>query len=220
MIIDAVYDFLCPWCFVGKRHLDLAIAQEAPADLQIRYRPFMLYPHFDRGGHDFLEFFRQKYGETLRVPMWDKVRAVAKPIGIDFQFERMTRGPASLDGHRIVRFAGRQVAGSEGALIEAITRAFYEEARVIDDDLLVEKAVGVGVDEAAARAYLASDADIDDLFRETDEWRARGVTSMPHYILDDEQGTVEVVQQTSIEAFAAIFRRAAQRAPQRMAAST
>jgi predicted DsbA family dithiol-disulfide isomerase len=219
MIIDAVYDFLCPWCFVGKRHLDLAIAQERPADLRVRYRPFMLYPHFDRGGHDFLAFFRERYGESLRVPMWDKVRAVAEPVGINFQFERMTRGPASLDGHRIVRFAGRQVPGSEGALIEAITRAFYEEARVIDDDLLVEKAMGVGVDEAAARAYLASDEDIDDLFRETEEWRARGVTSMPLYILDDEQGGVEIVQQTGIEAFASIFRRVAGKAVERTAVS-
>lgn len=83
MIIDAVYDFLCPWCFVGKRHLDLAIAQERPEDLTVRYRPYMLYPHFERGGHDFLEFFRNRYGETLRVPMWDTIRAVAEPVGIN-----------------------------------------------------------------------------------------------------------------------------------------
>jgi predicted DsbA family dithiol-disulfide isomerase len=204
MHIDAVYDFLCPWCFVGKRHLDLAVAQERPANLTIRYRPFMLYPHFDRAGHQFLDFFRQKYGETLRVPMWDKIRAVAQPIGIDFAFEKMGWAPASLDGHRMIRFAGREKPGVEGQLIEAITRAFYEEARKVDNDLLVLEASKLGVDAAKARAYIESDADIDDLFRETEEWRAQGVTSMPHYIID---GGREVIKTTSIEAFADAFRR-------------
>lgn len=202
VIIDAVYDILCPWCFVGKRHLDLAIAAVRPAGLTVRWRPFMLYPHFDRGGHDFLAFFREKYGEGLRVPMWDRVRAVAAPVGIDFAFERVTRGPASLDSHRIVRWAGRQRPGVEGALIEAITRAFWEQARVVDDDLLVEQAAALGLDPAAARAYLARDADIADLFAETDAWRAAGVTSMPYYRFD----TGEVVTATSVAAFAALLR--------------
>jgi|GEM_PF-5328255 len=209
MIIDAVYDFLCPWCFVGKRHLDLAIRQERPRDLTVRYRQFMLYPHFDRAGHDFLDFFRSKYGETLRVPMWDKIRAVAKPIGIDFQFERMTRGPASLDGHRLVRWAEARRPGASGPLIERITSAFYEQARVIDDDFLVEAAEAEGFDGAAARAHLASDEDIDELFRETEAWRANGVTSMPHYIVDFGDGRpTEIIRQTSVEAFADVFRRA------------
>lgn len=197
MIIDAVYDILCPWCYVGKRHLDLAVAQVRPSGLTIRYRPFMLYPHFDRAGHDFLAFFRTRYGETLRVPMWDRVRAVAAPVGIDFRFEAMTRGPASLDSHRLVRWAGRQRPGIEGAMIEAISSAFWEQALVIDDDRLVAIAAAHGLDPLAARAYLASDADIDNLFAETVAWRAAGVTSMPHYRVGET-----VVTTTSVAAFA------------------
>lgn len=200
MIIDAVYDILCPWCFVGKRHLDLAVAQVRPAGLTIRYRPFMLYPHFDRGGHDFLAFFRERYGETLRVPMWDRVRAVAEPIGIDFRFETMTRGPASLDSHRLVRWAGRQRPGVEGDLIEGISSAFWEQSLVIDDDRLITLAAVHGLDSVAARAYLASDADVDELFAETDAWRAAGVTSMPHYRVG---GTV--VTATSVETFSSLL---------------
>jgi predicted DsbA family dithiol-disulfide isomerase len=120
MIIDFVYDFLCPWCFVAKRQLGNAIATVQPSDLSIRWRQFMLYPDFDRGGHEFLAFFRSKYGDALRVPMWDQIRAVAAPIGINFAFEQMTRGPASLDGHRLVRLAAREKPGCESALIEHI----------------------------------------------------------------------------------------------------
>ncbi len=200
MIIDAVYDILCPWCFVGKRHLELAIAETAPSDVTVRWRPFMLYPQFDRGGHDFLEFFRSKYGESLRVPMWESVRAVAEPIGIRFAFERVTRGPASLDSHRLVRFAARQRPGVEGELIERIVSGFWEEARVVDDAFLIEQGEAVGLDGGAVATYLASDQDIADLFAETKAWRARGVVSMPHY----EIGGRFVVRNTSVE----IFKRA------------
>jgi predicted DsbA family dithiol-disulfide isomerase len=212
MRIDAVYDFLCPWCHVGKRHLALAMAAEAArpdaVPVEVHWRQFMLYPHFDRGGHDFLEFFRQKYGEGLRVPMWDAIRAVARPIGIDFAFERMTRGPASLDGHRLVRWAEARKPGVSGPMIEDIGRAFYEEARVIDDDFLVELAERHGLDGPAARAHLASDSDLEAPFAETDAWRRAGVTSMPHYQITHDDGRVEVIRQTSVEAFAAAFDRA------------
>lgn len=212
MRIDAVYDFLCPWCHVGKRHLDLAVAAERERPdalaIDVRWHPFMLYPHFDRGGHDFLAFFREKYGETLRVPMWDRIRAVARPVGIDFAFERITRGPASLDGHRLVRWAEARKPGVAASLIEDLGRGFYEEARIIDTDFLVELAERQGLDGQAARAHLASDADLEAPFAETEAWRARGVTSMPTYFVHLTDGSVEVVRETSIETFARLFDRA------------
>lgn len=207
MIVDAVHDLLCPWSLVAKRCFDLAVERIRPPDLTVRWRPFMLYPHFDKGGHEFLAFFKERYGEELRVPMWDRVRAVAEPVGVRFAFERITRGPASIDAHRIVRLASREAPGREGALYESIARAFFEEARVVDEDLLVEKAAGVGLDPERARAYLRGDEDEAAIFAETDGWRAAGVSSMPHYILDDERGRVEVVKQPSVLTFARILAR-------------
>lgn len=212
MRIDAVYDFLCPWCHVGKRHLDFALAAEArrpdALPIEVRWRQFMLYPHFDRGGHDFLEFFHQKYGPALQVPMWDHIRSVAAPIGINFAFEKMTRGPASIDGHRLVRWAEAQRPGVSGQMIEDIARGFYEEARVIDEAFLIGLAERHGFDAAAARAHLQSDADLTAPFEETEAWRAAGVNSMPHYILTATDGRQEVIRQTSVEAFTAAFARA------------
>lgn len=207
MHIDIVYDFLCPWCFVGKRHLERAIAAEAPPGLTLRWHQFMLYPEFDRGGHGFLAFFREKYGESLRVPMWDSIRAIAEPVGIHFAFEKMTRGPASIDGHRLVRWAERQRPGSAAALIEDLSSSFFEQAKVIDDDFLVALAERHGFGGAAARAHLASDADLAEPFAETEAWRARGVTGMPLYILRFDDGHQEVIRQTSIAIFADAFRR-------------
>lgn len=213
--IDAVYDFLCPWCHVGKRHLALAMAAEAQRpdalDITVTWHQFMLYPHFDRAGHVFLDFFRQKYGEGLRVPMWAEIRSVAEPIGINFAFERITRGPASIDGHRLVRWAQAQRPGIAPVLIEAIASSFFEQARIIDIDFLVELAAAHGFDADAARAHLISDADLAEPFAETDAWRARGVTSMPHYILHHPDGRQDIIRRTSLAAFGAAFDRA--RAP-------
>lgn len=210
--IDAVYDFLCPWCHVGKRHLTLALAAEAArpdaVPVDVHWRQFMLYPHFDRGGHDFLEFFHQKYGPALQVPMWDRIRSVAAPIGINFAFEKMTRGPASIDGHRLVRWAEAQRPGVSGAMIEDIARSFFEEALVIDEDFLVRLAEKHSFDGPFARAYMRSDADMAAPFRETEGWRAAGVTSMPHYVLTFYNRTNQVIRETSVAAFAAAFDRA------------
>jgi predicted DsbA family dithiol-disulfide isomerase len=207
MIIDAVYDFLCPWCLVGKRHLDLAVQQQQPDALRVNWHQFMLYPQFDRGGHDFLAFFRERYGDALRVPMWDAIRAVAKPIGINFAFEKMTRGPASIDGHRLVRWAEKLRPGSASALIEDISTSFFEKACVIDHDFLAATAGRHGFDPAAARAHLDSDDDLEAPFAETEAWRRAGVQSMPHYILNFADGHREIVTQTSVDVFADALRR-------------
>ncbi len=207
MIIDAVYDFLCPWCLVGKRHLDIAVRQVNPDALEIRWHQFMLYPQFDRAGHDFLEFFRERYGDELRVPMWDAIRTVAEPIGINFAFEKMTRGPASIDGHRLVRWAEKQRPGTAAELIEDISTSFFEKAKVIDNEFLAAVAGQHGFDTVAAQAHLLSNNDLEEPFTETEAWRHIGVQSMPHYILNFADGHHEVVTQTSIEVFADAFRR-------------
>ena len=205
--IDVVYDFLCPWCFVGKRHLDLALQVNNAVDTTVRWHQFMLYPEFDRGGHDFLAFFKSKYGEALKVPMWDAIRAVAKPIGIDFAFERMTRGPASLDGHRFIRWARTQQPGVTPAMYEDLASSFFEQAKIIDDDFLIGLAQRHGFDAAAAERHLKSDADLAEPFAENTRWREQGVSSMPHVIITFRDGHREIINQTSTEAFTDAFRR-------------
>jgi predicted DsbA family dithiol-disulfide isomerase len=207
MHIDAVYDFLCPWCLVAKRQLALALEREGDAGVTIHWHQFMLYPEFDRAGHDFLEVFRARYGEALQVPMWDRVRSVGAPLGINFAFEKITRGPASLDGHRLVRWAESRRPGSAGALIEAIARGFYEQAAIIDFAFLARTAAAHGFDEDAARAHLESEADLVEPFEETAQWRRRGVSTMPHFRLHFAEGPMEILTATSIDAFADALRR-------------
>jgi predicted DsbA family dithiol-disulfide isomerase len=207
MHIDAVYDFLCPWCLIAKRQLAQALAQEGCAGVTISWHQFMLYPDFDRAGHDFLAVFRAKYGEALQVPMWERVRSVGAPLGINFAFEKITCGPASLDGHRLVRWAERQRPGSAGDLIEAIARGFYERAQIIDFAFLAHTAVAHGFDQQAALAHLESESDLVEPFEETVAWRRRGVTSMPHFRLHFADGHCETITTTSTEVFTDALQR-------------
>lgn len=207
MHIEAVYDFLCPWCLIAKRQLALALEQEGDVGDTISWHQFMLYPDFDRAGHDFLAVFRAKYGEALQVPMWERVRSVGGPLGIDFAFEKITRGPASIDGHRLVRWAEKQRPGCAGVLFEAVARGFYEQAEIIDFAFLARTAAAHGFDPDAALAHLESDVDLIEPFAETVEWRRRGVSSMPHFRLHFADGTIETITTTSVEAFANALRR-------------
>lgn len=211
MHIEAVYDFLCPWCLIAKRHLAMAVLREGDEGLTVNWHQFMLYPEFDRAGHDFLALFRARYGEALQVPMWQHVQRAGAPLGIHFAFEKITRGPSSLDGHRLVRWAERQRPGSAGDLIEAIARGFYEDGEVIDFAFLARTAAAHGFDPAAALVHLTSDRDLIELFAETAEWRRRGVISVPHFRLHFADGHSETVTTTSIEVFADALRR--ERAP-------
>jgi predicted DsbA family dithiol-disulfide isomerase len=207
MHIEAVYDFLCPWCLIAKRQLAIALDQEGADGVTVSWHQFMLYPDFDRGGHDFLAVFRAKYGEALQVPMWERVRSVGAPLGIDFAFEKITRGPASIDGHRLVRWAERQRPGSADPLIEDIARGFYERAEIIDFAFLARTAAAHGFDPSAALAHLESEADLVEPFEETAEWRRNGVTSMPHFRLHFADGHFETITTTTTEAFADALRR-------------
>lgn len=207
MHIEVVYDFLCPWCLIAKRQLAAALEQEGDTGVTISWHQFMLYPDFDRAGHDFLAVFRARYGEALQVPMWERVRSVGAPLGINFAFEKITRGPASIDGHRLVRWAERQRPGSASALIEDIARSFYERAAIIDLAFLVRTAAAHGFDPQAALAHLASDADLVEPFAETAEWRRRGVTAMPHFRLHFADGHMEPITTTSTQVFIEALRR-------------
>ena len=175
MHIDAIYDFLCPWCLIAKRQLAIALEQEGDAGLTITCHQFMLYP--------------------------------------DFAFEKITRGAASIDGHRLVRWAEKPRLGSAGDLIKTIARGFYEQAEVIDLAFLVRTATEHGFDPAKAFAHLESEADLVEPFAETAEWRRRGVNSMPHFRLHFADGNTEILTTTLFEAFADALRRDRQLAP-------
>lgn len=185
MKIDAYYDILCPFSFLAKRALELALDERDAADVAIELHPFMLHPTLPLAGpHSFRGAFTAKYGEGKRVSMWDRVIGLGKEVGIDFAFYRIEQGAHAVHGHRAVHFAKRH--GRERDMLEAIYRAFYEQARYIGDAAtLAELGESVGLPRAELLAYLESGDDVELMFALTERYRIDpGISGMPFHLVD------------------------------------
>ncbi len=183
MKIDVYSDTICPWCFIGKRRLERALAERPQPDLELTWRPFQLNPEMPPGGMGRQRYLELKFGgPTGAKQTYDSVREAGRSEGIDFAFERIGRTPNTLDSHRLIRLAGE--AGRQDAVVQALFDAYFLEARDLGDlDVLVAAAAAAGLDPAQARAYLESDKDAEAIKAEDAQARHIGVQGVPTYIL-------------------------------------
>jgi len=162
LTVDVVSDVVCPWCFIGKRRLEAALAlaarDGAARDAVVRWHPFELNPDLPRECVDRRAYLDAKFGGTQRAAqIYERVRAAGASVGIPFAFERIARQPNTRDAHRLVAWA--QGRGNADALVERLFTAYFQEGRDPGDrDVLAAIAGEAGVDAAAARAMLDSDA--------------------------------------------------------------
>lgn len=180
--IDVVSDVVCPWCFVGKRRLEKAIAMtELP--LAIRWRPFQLDPTIPPDGKPRRDYLEQKFGDWARIEaMHDKLTATGAADGIGFAFDRITVSPNTLDAHRLVRWAAD--AGVQEPVVEALFRAYFQEGRDLGDHaVLAGIAEAAGMDRAEIARRLASEEDRDVVQAEIAAAQQMGVTGVPTFIL-------------------------------------
>ena len=121
MRLDIYSDTICPWCFIGKRRLERALAVRPQPDLTIRWRAFQLNPDMPPGGMDRRSYLEAKFGGAARTArVYDAVTAAGAGEGIEFDFGRLGRTPNTLESHRLLRFAFDQ--GRQDALVETLFR--------------------------------------------------------------------------------------------------
>ena len=181
--IDIVSDVICPWCFIGKRRLERALAAEPPGSIEVGWRPFQLNPEMPDEGMSRRDYLRAKFGEDDGGDRYKHVIAAGLEEGIPFAFEKMQRTPNTVRAHRLIRYATR--AGTPDALVERLFVAYFVETRDVGDiDVLAAVAGEVGLDAQAVRAYLLSDED-DALIREEDAFARRmGIHGVPCFVID------------------------------------
>ena len=190
VVVDVVSDVVCPWCYIGKRRLESAIAQlrEEEPDLpfEVRWHPFQLNPDLPAQGVDRKAYLQVKFGGAERAQqVYERVTAAGRSVGIPFDFDAIERQPNTLDAHRLVAWAQSRNEGDADALVEGLFRANFLEGRYVGStDELVALAEGAGFDAADARAFLESDA-LKDVVAESDR-RARemGIGGVPFFIFD------------------------------------
>lgn len=183
MIIDIVSDAVCPWCFIGKRRLERALALSPQLDLQIGWRPFQLNPDMPASGMDRQEYLRLKFGDRAGGQMYDAVKAAGAQEGIPFAFEKIARTPNTIAAHRLIRRSA--TFERQDAMVETLFRYYFVDGRDIGrGDTLIEAASEAGLDAEATRRYLEGEADADIVRAEDAYARQIGINGVPCFIID------------------------------------
>jgi predicted DsbA family dithiol-disulfide isomerase len=189
LAVDVISDVVCPWCFIGKRRLEKAIA-EAGIALSISWRPYQLDPTIPPEGKDRRAYMEAKFGSAERIKeVHARVAAAGEGEGIPFAFDKIKVSPNTLDAHRLVRWAGE--AGRQGEVVEALFRAYFIEGRNVGDAAVladIASVCGLNRDKIAAR--LASEEDREAVRDEIESAQRIGVTGVPTFILAGRYGLV------------------------------
>ncbi|MBN8995643.1 MAG: DsbA family oxidoreductase [Rhizobiales bacterium] len=182
LVIDVVSDVVCPWCYLGKRRLERAIALVPATDIVVRWHPFQLDPTIPPGGLDRTEYMKAKFGDLSRVDaIHDRLIAFGKEEGVDYRFDAIKRAPNTLDAHRLVHWAP---VDRQDALVEALFRANFTEGRDVGDPaVLAEIGSQHGLDREATLARLATDEDLGAIRGAIAEAQRIGVTGVPCFIV-------------------------------------
>lgn len=186
MQIDIISDTICPWCFIGKRRLEAALAQRPELDPTIVWHPFQLNPDTPVEGLSREEYMRLKFGgKDYPKGFGDSIRAAGASVDIDFGFERMARVPNTVRSHRLIHWANQE--GKQDALVEVLFRMYFLEARDIGDpEVLIAAAADAGMDADTVRTKLDR-GDDDAMVRTQDEYvRGMGVTGVPTFIINQK----------------------------------
>jgi predicted DsbA family dithiol-disulfide isomerase len=184
--IDVVSDVVCPWCYVGSRRLDNALAGLPEVEAEVFWRPFQLDPTIPPEGRDRKEYMRGKFGSDERIrQLHDNLIQSTLDAGIPFAFEKIRIAANTLDAHRLIRWAGGQGSQVQGAVVKALFKANFEDgANVSDHAVLTEIAAEAGMDTAIVAALLPTDADREAVRAEITQATRMGISGVPCFLLE------------------------------------
>lgn len=204
-MIEVWSDIACPWCYIGKRRFETALAQHPHrGDVDVVWRSYQLSPDTPVGLRrpevDALVEMKGMPADQVRQ-MFAHVASTAAADGLVLDFDTVIAAN-TFDAHRLIH-----CAGDRGAVVmTALFRAHFEQGRAIDDrDELVTIAAEAGLDPDVARAALASDAESDSVREDLARARALGVTGVPFFVANR---TLGVSGAQSVEVFTRLVDRA------------
>jgi len=184
--IDIVSDAICPWCYVGKRQLERALATLAAEGLtfDVHWNPFQLNPDMPAEGRDRAAYRAWKFGSAEKATALDqRITDAAAAVGLAFRTDLMTRTPNTIDAHRLIWFAGQN--GVQDAAMEAVFKAYFTQGRDIGDHaVLADCAVEAGLSRQDVMDFLAGDLADKEMRAADQAARQAGVSGVPSFFLD------------------------------------
>jgi len=185
LFIDVYSDVICPWCYVGKRRLERALAQlHGAVQTQVRWRPFQLNPTMPKEGIDRKTYLEAKFGGAAAAQaIYGQVARAGDEEGIPFAFDRIARTPNTFAAHRLIWPAGHQ--GKQDEMVETLFRRYFVEGQDIGNvEMLSHAAVDAGLDGTGIEAFLAGDEGAEQVRPEEASGRRLGIRGVPYFVLN------------------------------------
>ncbi|MCA0058395.1 MULTISPECIES: DsbA family protein [unclassified Mesorhizobium] len=206
--IDVVSDVVCPWCFIGQKRLDKAVAAAGEVDVHIRWRPFQLDPTIPPEGKDRREYMLAKFGSDEHIrQIHARIEPLGEAEGISFAFGAIKVAPNTLDAHRVIRWAGAAGEDVQNRLVRRLFQLNFEEgANIGDHAVLVEAARETGMDASVVETLLPTDADVEAVRTEIATASRMGISGVPCFLLE---GKYAVMGAQDVDTFADAIRQVA-----------
>ena len=184
--LDVIVDVVCPWCFLGKRRLDTAIAELDDLDIEVRYRPFQLDPTIPQEGIEREEYIIGKFGSADALDeAHARLFSLGADVGITYAFDLIEKSPNTLDAHRLIRWAAAEGLGDP--MLERLFSLFFEEgADLTKAETLIAAAEEVGLDEDEVAMRLEDGVDLDAVKADIAHAGRMGITGVPTIIVENK----------------------------------
>jgi predicted DsbA family dithiol-disulfide isomerase len=209
LTVDVVSDVVCPWCYIGKRRLEKAIALKPDIPVEVRWHPYFLNPWVPREGISREQYLTTKFGSVERYKdIARRVAAAATDEGLTYALDKIARQPNTLDCHRLILWAGN--SGNAARMKQRLMDLYFAEgADLSDREVLVRAATDCGLDGEEVRRMLAGDTDVTRVEQAANQAKEAGIEGVPCFIFG---GVLAVSGAQAPEYLAdAIARAAAQR---------
>jgi len=215
--IEVVSDVVCPWCFIGKRRLEKAIAMKPEVPVAVRFRPYFLNPWVPREGISRTEYLTTKFGSVERYNAnAQRIVGVAASEGLTYAPDKITRQPNTLDCHRLIMWA--EAAGDAARMKQRLMDLYFTEgADLSDREVLVQAAADCGLDSDRVRRDLAAETDVAAVEEAANSAKEAGIEGVPFFILG---GVLAVSGAQDASYLASAIERGVEERKKRMAAAT
>ncbi|WP_142850002.1 DsbA family oxidoreductase [Telmatospirillum sp. J64-1] len=185
MRLDIIFDTVCPWCYIGKRRFERALAERPALRPDIRWRPFLLNPDLPPQGVDRQAYMERKFGGAPRLQrIQEAIEAAGRAAGISFRLDLVRRVPNSLHSHRLIALAAQ--IGREAEMVETLFSAYFTQGLDIGDhEILADLGESIGLDRRTVLILLASDIGVQPVRNENARAQRLGVNGVPCFIVEE-----------------------------------
>ena len=208
IVIDVVSDVVCPWCYIGKKRIEDALALVPDVPVQLNWRPFFLNPWVPREGITRDEYLTQKFGSVEAYKgIAGRVGEAARAEGLEYNSQLVKRQPNTIDCHRLIHWAG--AIGKSAEMKQKLMELYFRDGGDLTDaSVLVKAAADVGLDGDDVRKRLATDEDVELISGNAKEASDKGISGVPTFVFaqkyavsgaQDAQNLARAIRQVSAE---------------------